>query len=84
MHPSMMPLFPSWGSSERKQLLRKMLGELHPGFDFVLHEWPAIELEVRHRKSGLYTKTEAGELSVFREAKKYVRELQEEVCYRGY
>lgn len=83
MFPLIIPVFPSWGSSARKQLLRRMLGELHPGFDFVLHDWPIVELEVQHRKSGLRTKAAPGRLSVFLEAKKRVKALQEEVCYRG-
>jgi hypothetical protein len=60
-----------------------MLVALHPGFGFVLHEWPFVELEVRHEKTGLYVKSEVDLTSVFSEAKKFVGVIQEEACYRG-
>lgn len=84
MQPMTLPVFPSWGSYARKQLVRKMLTTLHPGFCFVLHDWPVLELEVRHEKTGLYVKSVVATGVVFREAKKLVEYLQEEACYRGY
>jgi vacuolar-type H+-ATPase catalytic subunit A/Vma1 len=80
----MMPMTYSWGSYARKQLVKKMLVALHPGFCFVLHDGFRFELEVRHEETGLYVRSAVTTGAVFREAKKYVRELQEELCYRGY
>ena len=83
MRPLILPVFPSWGSYARKQLVRKMLEALHPGFSFVLHDWPFVELEVHHEKTGIYVKERVAIASVFSEPKKLVGLLQEEACYHG-